>query len=341
MINRNITSLIPSSISGLERPTNLHIYVGSTDPQCYHQYIYDVWPFSSDNYETYCKRELLKLECTFVDVETVTDKMVGLRDQITLTCLGIKGSSLQISHDLDNNWIRLTSLPYNNVFGPIHYYMRDELYHWVTPMVYDFGLTFNGSRFFNAALKGSRRQWLSTSHFIYSITKSHQLMFAEFPAVWPGDVVVLKRLTYASRLHRSDCSVIYGYVTNTETNPPLMTQIRYDEVPKDTGLPLRMGTPQSFGLCPVKTRENLIHNSKLIPSLHNQEKTWYQDMFKWLFTTITGFVSTFLQSVLGYDWQTILVVVGLTHYLSTALTGNPIVGLMISIYALYYSLNFH
>lgn len=166
-------------------------------------------------------------------------------------------------------------------------------------------------------------------------------MFAEFPAVWPGDSVTLKRLTYASRLHHSDCSVIYGYVANTETNPPLMTQIRYDEVPKDTGIPLRMGTPQAFGLCPVKTRENLIHNSKLIPTTHNQETSWYQDMFKWLFTTITGFFSTFLQSLLGYDWQTIMVIVGLTHYISTALTGNPIVGLMISIYALYYSLNFH
>lgn len=340
MINRNISSVIPSFVSGLERPTNIHVYVGDTDPQCYHQYVYDTWPFSSDNYESYCRKELSKKDCSFVDIESITDKMFGLRDQITLTCLGMKGNMLQINHDLDKNWIRLTSLPYNNVFGPVYYFLQDGMYHWVTPMVYDFGLTFNGTRFFNAGLKNSRRQWLSLSHFVYSITKQHQLMFAEFPAVSPGDKVVVKRLTFASRLQHEDCSVIYSYVSNTEVNPPLMTQIRYDETPRSEGIPLRMGTPFSFGLCPVKTRENLIHNSKLIPTLHNQETAWYKDMLQWFFTTITGFASTFLQSLTGYDWQTIFTVVGIAHYLSTALTGNAFVGLMISIYALYYSLNF-
>lgn len=332
LYSRKLTTL-PSQID--HSVTEYFVYLGSEDPFCYDELVYDTWWFASHQESDHCLKEMNSQNCLPVSYVLETTKMEFLQSINTVRCLGVKGTSTQIKSE-QNNWFKVYTIRgYRNYFGEIYFVKIQDLILFLSPPFKKFMLLFDGKTVVNHQLKDSHRKFLPHRYFNYMNTtknKLHEIGVIDENSPWHlsqnDDFFFDCNLI----LYTSFSSVNMGvdYYGNTFFND---SHVFTD--------PIQMTCLEDFlCICPTIELSSLLLDTIETPYVVDTTSTWYSKLFDFLVSKLFEIFKSLSKSLFGPNWQVSALVLLISNLFLQRFFTNPYVTLATSFLVMIWLMDF-
>lgn len=315
--------------------TEFFVYLGSDDPFCYDELVYDTWWFTDRQVSDHCFKEMKAQSCYPISSVLETTDFEFLQTANTVKCLGVKGTTTQIKSE-QNDWYKVYTLPgYQNLFGEIFFVKYKDLLLFLAPSFKSFLLIFDGETLANHQFNSDHRRFLPHHYFNYmniSKQKLHEILVVNEKVSWqlsPNENISFKcdLILYN---HNSTVEILRNHFAFTFYNEsdyfenPIQMSCKHDP----------------FCICTTVELSSIILDTVETPYIIDTTSTWYSKIFDFLVSKFFNLLKFLFNGFFGPNWQVSCLVFLMSHLFFQRILHNPYVTLAISFLVMIWLMDF-